>query len=136
MTTMDPGTIITILVLATQAFQGAYQTIESFHNLPAIVISIKDELHALELVIKLVSRAAERNADAVHKLKPLLEHCTKESGRFSALIKKCLAHSLTPGRSLRDWGRLKLADKEIEDFRNLLGRAKLNINLAIGGLNL
>jgi hypothetical protein len=130
------SSVIAILLLASQAFQFAYQTIEGLHNLPAIVISIKDELHALELVINLVSKAAKQNEDAIRRLEPLLEHCTKESARFSALIAKCITHSSTGRRSLRDRGRLKLAQKEIEDFRNLLGRAKLNISLAIRGLNL
>ena len=145
------STLITILVLASQVFKCAYQTIDSFHNLPDIVISIRDELHALELVISLVSRAAEKNEDAIQQLQPLLEHCTNETKRFSALIAKCISHSSTPRRSLfdwgtiqssaprrslRDWGRLKLAQKEIEDYRNLLARAKSNITLAIGGFNL
>lgn len=127
---------ITVALLASQAFQIAYQTIEGLHNLPATVISIKDELRALELVINLIIKAAKQNEDAIHRLEPLLDHCTKESARFSALIAKCIAHSSTGRRSLRDWGRLTLAEKQIEDFRNLLGRAKLNISLAIGGLNL
>jgi hypothetical protein len=130
------STVITVLVLASQAFKSAYQIIESFQNLPAVVISIKDELRALELVIDLVNRSATRNPDAIFQLEPLLKHCTKESDRFSALITRCITHSSTPRASLRDWGRLKLAQKEIEDFRSLLGRAKLNISLAIGGLNL
>ena len=130
------ASVIPIVLLAYQAFQFAYQTIDGLHNLPATVISIKDELHALELVINLINKAAKRNEDAIRRLEPLLDHCTKESARFSALIAKCIAHSSTGRRSLRDWGRLKLAEKEIEDFRNLLGRAKLNISLAIGGLNL
>lgn len=128
--------ITTVLLLASQAFQRAYQTIEDFHNLPATVNSIKDELHALELLVNLIIRAAERNADAIRMLKPLLEHCTKESERFSTLISNCVTHSSTSGRSLPDWSRLKLAQNEIEDFRNLLVRSKLNINLAIGGFNL
>jgi hypothetical protein len=59
------SSVIAILLLASQAFQFAYQTIEGLYNLPAIVISIKDELHALELVINLVSKAAKQNEDAI-----------------------------------------------------------------------
>jgi hypothetical protein len=130
------SSVIAILLLASQAFQLAYETIDGFHNLPETIVGIRGELHALGLIINLVSKAAKQNEDAIRRLEPFLDHCTKETARFSALIAKCTVHSSTGRRSLRDWGRLKLAGKEIEDFRNLLGRAKSNINLAIGGFNL
>lgn len=81
---------IAILLLGSQAVQFTYRTIEALRNLPAIVINIKNELHVLELVINLANKAAKQNEDAIHRFEHLLQYCTKESARVSALLAKCI----------------------------------------------
>jgi hypothetical protein len=130
------STVITVLVVLSQTFNTLYQAIDSIHKLPEIFVSIRDEAKALDTVLALVNRAASRNPDVLRQLEPLLAHCVEESKRFTTLITDCTTPSKVPGNRLLDWARLKLSLKEIEAFRGLLGRAKHNISLAIGGFNL
>ncbi|KAF4620150.1 hypothetical protein G7Y89_g14671 [Cudoniella acicularis] len=136
----DPiGIASGLLALAVFAFQSStqlYQLVESFQNNQRVVRELKEELEALNGVLRsLQETAASTDADLTSLKLPLLR-CGNACRDFEAVILKCTAHSSGSKTSFRDWARLKYMGDDIVGFKTMLTGYKSTISIALGDANM
>lgn len=136
----DPlSTASGVLALTLFAFNSStvlYQLVESFRSNQRTVRELKEELEALNDVLKsLQDTVASTKTDlAILKL-PLLR-CGKACKDFEAVIVKCTSRSNGPRTSFRDWAKLKYLGDDIAGFKNMIAGYKSTISIALGGVNM
>jgi hypothetical protein len=136
----DPlSTASGVLALAVFAFQCSKQLcqlVESFQNNQRAIRELKEELEALNGVLRsLQETAANTDADLTTLNLPLFR-CGKACKDFEAVIVKCAAHSGGSRTSFRDWAKLKYMGDDIVGFKNMLAGYKSTISIALGDANM
>jgi len=137
----DPiSTASGILTLAVFAFQSStvlYQLVESFRSNQRTVRELREELEALNAVLRSLQETAAAETDAdLTTLKTPLIRCGNACKDFEAVIIKCTAHSSGPRTSFRDWAKLKYMGDDIVGFKNMLNGYKSTISIALGDVNM
>ena len=128
--------VLTLVVFAFQSSKILYQTVSSFQSNMRTVRELKEELEALDVVLKsLQETAASTNAD-LSALGLPLRQCGKACIDFEAIIVQCTAHSGGPRTSFRDWAKLKYMGEDIVGFKNMLAGYKSTIIIALGDANM
>jgi hypothetical protein len=128
-----------LIALATFAFNSSvslYQVVESFQTQPRIIRELKEELEALDGVLRSLQLAAVDNSTDLKGLNLPLYRCGKACRDFEAMIIKCAAHSGGARTSFRDWAKLKYMGNDIAGFKNMLAAYKSTISIALGDANL
>jgi Fungal N-terminal domain of STAND proteins len=128
-----------LVALATFAFQSSlslYQAIANFQSNKRIVRELKEELEALEAVLKSLQVATTDNTVDLPALKLPLLRCGQACREFEALIAKCTTHSNGSKTSIRDWAKLTYMGDDIVGFKNMLAGYKATICIALGDANL
>ena len=128
-----------LLALASFAFQSSvslYQAVASFQSNKRIIRELKEELEALETVLKSLEEATADNAADLPALKIPLLRCGQACREFEALFVKCTTHPDGSKTSFRDWAKLTYMGEDIVGFKNMLAGYKGTISIALGDANL
>lgn len=128
-----------LVALATFAFQSSlslYQAIANFQSNKRTVRELKEELEALEAVLRSLQVATTDNTVDLPALKLPLLRCGQACREFEALIAKCTTHSDGSKTSIRDWAKLTYMGDDIVGFKNMLAGYKATICIALGDANL
>jgi len=128
-----------LLALAKFAFTSSVslcQAVESFQNNQRTIRELKEELEALNGVLRSLQEAAANNSADLKGLNLPLFRCGKPCKDFGAVIIKCTAHSGGSRTSFRDWAKLKYMGGDIAGFKNRLAEYKSTISIALGEANL
>lgn len=131
-----------IVALATFAFTSSvslYQVVGSFQNNQRNMRRLKEEVEALNGVLRSLRGIAAGNPAGLEGLDGLnlpLLHCGKACKDFEAEIIKCTAHYGGSRTSFRDWAKLKYMGDDIAGFKNMLAGYKSTIIIALGDANL
>lgn len=136
----DPiGIASGLVALATFAFHSSvslYKAVESFQTNTKIIRDLKEELEALDGVLRSLQQVAADNSADLTGLNLPLFRCGKACREFEAVIIKCTAHSGGSRTSFRDWAKLKYMGNDIAGFKNMLAGYKSTIRIALGDANL
>ena len=128
-----------VVALTTFAFQSTkvlHELIESYRNKTRAVRELRDELEALEAVLKsLQGILSDPDVDLSALELPLLR-CGEACGGFAKTIEKCTARSSTDKTSFRDWLLLTYRGRDIASFRNIIGAYKSTITIALADANM
>jgi Fungal N-terminal domain of STAND proteins len=128
-----------LLALATFAFTSSvslYQTVESFRSNQRNIRELREELEALNGVLRSLQEAAANNSADLKELNLPLFRCGRACKDFEGVIIKCTTHSGGPRTSFRDWAKLKYMGDDIAGFKNMLAGYKSTISIALGDANL
>lgn len=136
----DPISISSgLLALVGFAFQSSIllsQQIESFHSHQKVVRQLREELKALQEVLRDLQEIATRVDVDLTSLKLPLLRCGKACKEFETLVIKCSAHSGGSRTSFRDWARLQYMGGDIVGFKDMLAGYKSTISIALGSANI
>jgi hypothetical protein len=128
-----------LVALATFALTSSislYQAVDSFQSNKRIIRELKEELEALDGVLKSLQQAAVDNGTDLTSLNLPLFRCGKACKEFEAVMIKCTAHSGGSRTSFRDWAKLTYMGGDIAGFKSMLGGYKSTISIALGDANL
>lgn len=136
----DPISVASgVVALATFAFHSSvslYQAVESFQTNSRVIRELKEELEALDGVLRSLQLAAVDNSADLTGLNLPLFRCGKTCREFETVIIKCTAHSGGSRTSFRDWAKLKYMGNDIAGFKNMLAGYKSTISIALADANL
>ena len=133
------GTASAIATFATLAFQSSvvlYQTIQSIQTRDKIIRELRQELEALQGVLRTLGGSLSSLDVDLASLEQPLMRCKNACGEFNALIKRCTPHSTDEKASRRDWLRLRYMGEDISGFKNMLAGYKSTISIALAYANL
>jgi hypothetical protein len=128
-----------LVALASFAFQSSlslYRAVDSFQSNKRIIRELREELEALEGVLKSLQEATAENAVDLPALNLPLLRCGQACREFEALIAKCTTHSGGSKTSMRDWAKLTYMGDDIVGFKNMWAGYKATINIALGDANM
>jgi hypothetical protein len=128
-----------LLALSVFAFQSSislYQVVDSFQSSKKVIRDLKDELEALNGVLRSLQQAAADDTEHLSTLNLPLFRCGKACEDFEEVIIKCTAHSGGSRTSFRDWAKLKYMGSDIVGFKDMLAGYKSTINIALAEANL
>jgi hypothetical protein len=128
-----------VLALASFAFQSSvslYQLIGSFQSTKRSIRELRQELEALDGVLRSLQQAMVNSIVDVPALKLPLLRCGQACREFETLIVRCTAHSGGSRTSFRDWAKLTYMGDDIMGFKNMLAGYKATISIALGDANL
>lgn len=111
-----------ILVLSKFALQSSLslsETVESFQSNPRVTRELKEELEALNTVLKFLQQAAAISDADFSELQPPLFWCGRACKDFEAVLIKEMGYSRGPRTSFRDWVKLNYT-RHFIDFKNML----------------
>jgi hypothetical protein len=128
--------LLTLVVFAFQSGKTLYQTFESIQNNARTVRELKDELIALNDVLKSLEETVQQTETKLSALKLPLLSCGKACEEFALVVAKCTAHSNGSRISFRDWARLNYMGKDIAGFRSLIAGYKSTIMIALADANM
>jgi hypothetical protein len=128
--------LLALTVFAFQSSVSLRQVVDSFQSKTRIIRELKEELEALNGVLKSLQRAAADNSEDLSGLNLPLLRCGKACKDFEEVIIKCTAHSGGSRTSFRDWAKLKYMGDDIAGFKVVLAGYKSTVNIALAGANL
>jgi hypothetical protein len=128
--------LLALVVFALQSSKTLYQTFESFQNSGRNVRELKEELAALNNVLQTLQETVNQNDTKLSALKLPLLSCGKACTEFTAVVRKCTAHSTGSRPSFRDWAKMNYLGKDIAGFRSLMAGYKSTITIALGDANM
>ena len=128
--------LVALTLFAFNASQTLYQAIQSFKSNQRTIRELKEELEALDGVLKSLSQAANDGDADLKGLELPVFRCGKACEDFEAMLVKCTAHSGGSRTSFRDWAKLRYMGEDIAGFRNMLAGYKSTISIALGSANL
>lgn len=128
-----------IVALTSFAFQSSvslYQVVDSFKTNRKNIRALKDELEALEAVLKSLREATANSIIDIPALKLPLYRCGQACREFEAVIVKCTTHSGGTRTSFRDWAKLRYMGDDVLGFKEMLAGYKSTISIALADANL
>ena len=128
--------ILTLVAFSTQSAQSLYRTVQSLRHSQRNIRELKQELEALDGVLRSLEEATNHANVELQALKLPLYRCGQACKDFEAVILKCTTHS---GRALshfKDWARLTYMGEDINGFKNVISAYKSTIAIALGDANL
>lgn len=128
-----------VLALTTFALKSSvslYQLIHSLQSNKRVIRDLKEELEALDGVLKSLQDALANDFADFPALKLPLLRCAKACDEFQSLVRNCNSRSSGPTTTLRDWAKLTYMGDDITGFKNTLSGYKSTIAIALGAANL
>ena len=127
---------VAIVTAAVQSSKILYQTIQSFRDHPRSIRQLRDELEALDGVLRSLEAFSGSDPSILVPLKLPLTQCAKACVEFQVLIVKCTKHSGDQKTSFRDWAKLRYMDNDVNGFAAMLSGYKSTIAIALADANL
>jgi hypothetical protein len=128
--------MLDIVLFARDSTKLLYQAVESFRSHQRSIRQLKEELEALDIILKsLHDVVTNSDIDFTALRLPLLQ-CGKACKGFETIIVKCTSHSGGPRTSFRDWAKLKYMGEDIMGFKTMLAGYKSTVAIALGDANL
>jgi hypothetical protein len=128
--------LLTLTVFAFQSSVSLRQVIDSFQSKKKIIRELREELEALNGVLRSLQQAVADNSEHLSSLNLPLFRCGKACEDFEEVIIKCTAHSDGLRASFRDWAKLQYMGDDIAKFKDMLAGYKCTINIALAEANL
>ena len=128
--------LIALATFALQSSRSLYQAVESFKSNRKSIRELREELEALDGILRSLNDAVATSGADLTGLKLPLIRCGKTCKDFEAVIVKCTAHSGGPRTSFRDWAKLMYMGNDVVGFKNMLAGYKSTISIALGNANL
>lgn len=128
--------ITTIVTLALETSIALYQTIQSLQSREKVIRELRQELEALQGVLRALDESiGNLDVDLVSLEQPL-KRCKSSCEDFNSLILRCTSHSTEQRSSRRDWLKLRYMGDDISGFKNMLAGYKSTISIALAYANL
>ena len=128
--------LVALTTFALQSSKTLYQAIESFKSNRKAIRDLREELEALNGVLRSLAETATGNETHLDALKLPLLRCGAACKDFEAVVIKCSAHSDGSKTSFRDWAKLTCMGEDVTGFRNVLAGYKSTISIALSDANI
>ncbi|KAL8646083.1 MAG: hypothetical protein Q9226_007025 [Calogaya cf. arnoldii] len=128
--------LVALTTFALQSSKTLFQAIESFKSNRKAIRDLREELEALNGVLRSLAETATGNETHLDALKLPLLRCGAACKDFEAVVIKCSAHSDGSKTSFRDWAKLTYIGEDVTGFRNMLAGYKSTISIALGDANI
>lgn len=127
--------LLTLTAFAFQSSKSLYQSVESFQKCPRSIRDLKEELEALDGVLRSLHEIASNGNIDLTGLKLPLLRCGNACRDLETLVIKCTTHSSGSKTSVRDWAKLQYMGKDIVGFQMMLADYKSTISIALADAN-
>lgn len=128
--------VLALTLFAFNSSTGLYQLVDSFRSNQRTVRELREELEALNDVLRSLQETVASTDIDLAALKLPLFRCGKACKDFEAIIIGCTAHSTGTRTSFRDWAKIKYMGDDIAGFKNMLAGYKSTISIALGNANM
>jgi Fungal N-terminal domain of STAND proteins len=128
--------VLTLTTCALKSSVSLYQLINSLQSNKRVIRDRKEELEALDGVLKSLEDASANDVAGFSALKLPLRRCARACDEFQSLVRNCTLRSSGPTTSLRDWAKLTYMGDDITGFKNTLSGYKSTIAIALGAANM
>ncbi|KIX91935.1 uncharacterized protein Z520_12324 [Fonsecaea multimorphosa CBS 102226] len=119
--------LLALALFALQSSRTLYQEIRAFQNQGKAVRVLKDELEALENVLKVLHETLNNEEVDLKGLELPLLRCGNACKDFQVLVAKLTKGSSSGNASWRDWAKLKYMGDDITGFKDMLAGYKSTI---------
>jgi hypothetical protein len=124
--------LLALTIFAFTSSVSLHQVVEIFRSNQRAIRELKEELEALNGVLRSLQEVAANNSADLKGLNLPLFRCGKACRDFEAVVIKCTAHSGGSKTRFRDWAKLKYMGDDIARFKNMLAGYKSTISIALG----
>jgi hypothetical protein len=128
--------LLTLVIFAFQSSKTLTEALEGIQNNSRAVRELKEELNALDVVLKSLEGSVQQTETSLSSLELPLLSCGKACEEFTSVIIKYTTHPDGSSTSVRDWARLNFMRKDIDGFRSLIAGYKSTIAIALADANM
>jgi hypothetical protein len=128
--------LLTLVVFAFQSSNTLCEAFKTIRNNPRAVRELKEELDALNMVLKYLEERAKQTETTLSGLNLPLLSCGKACEEFTSVVTKYMTRSEGSRTSVRDWARLSLKGDDIDGFRSLIAGYKSTFTIALADANM
>jgi len=128
--------LITFIIAAIHSTQALHETVRSYQNHSKDLRQLREQLEALESVLKSVQNIADEGKSSLKALELPLQRCNDACKDFEAVLVKYSSRYGGTKISIRDWARFKFMGSDIRGFADTLSGYKSTIAIALGDANL
>lgn len=128
-----------LVALTTFAFESSrtlWSMLDEYRNQSRNVRDLKQELEALNGVLKTLQETANQADDGLAPLKLPLLRCGQACQDLTAIVTQCTTRTGRDKSSFRDWTMLRYHEKDIGGVRNLIAAYKSTIAITLANVNM